>query len=97
MVTTATLAGAFVGVVTFISANANANLSAEVKVLSAQLAEQKSTSQSQLAELKNMSAELKNMSESQFVQLSSKLDSAVRLSGSVERIDKDLTVVLSRK
>jgi hypothetical protein len=86
LVTTATLAGAFVGVVTFISANANANLSAEVKVLSAQQLQ----SQSQMAELKNLS-------ESHFVQLSSKLDSAVRLSGSVERIDKDLTVVLSRK
>jgi hypothetical protein len=89
-----TVAGALAGVITTISVISNAGVAAKVEVLSSQLAELKSTSQSQLAELKSTSqsqlAELKSTSQSQFSQLSSKLDNAVRLSGSVERIDKDL-------
>ena len=85
-----TVAGALAGVITTISVISNAGVAAKVEVLSSQLAELKSTSQSQLAELKSTS-------QSQFSQLSSKLDNAVRLSGSVERIDKDLTALLSKK
>jgi len=74
-----TVAGALAGVITTISVISNAGVAAKVEVLSSQL------------------AELKSMSQSQFSQLSSKLDNAVRLSGSVERIDKDLTALLSKK
>ena len=81
-----TVAGALAGVITTISVISNAGVAAKVEVLS-----------SQLAELKSISAELKSTSQSQFSQLSSKLDNAVRLSGSVERIDKDLTALLSKK
>ena len=65
-------------------------VASDVKVLSSQLGELKSATQSQLGELKSTS-------ESQFTQLSSKLDGAVRLSGSVDRIDKDLTALLTMR
>ena len=81
-----TVAGALAGVITTISVISNAGVAAKVEVLS-----------SQLAELKSISAELKSTSQSQFSQLSSKLDNAVRLSGSVKRFDKDLTALLSKK
>lgn len=74
--------------VVFISTSSSTcSIASEVKVLSSQL----SATQSQLSELKNTS-------ESQFGQLSSKLDSAVRLSGSIERIDKAvLSIVLMKR
>ena len=94
MAAASAVASAFVGVIVYSSSNAlstsTAALAADVKVLSSQLMELRSTSESQLSHLRSTS-------QAQYAQLSSKLDSAVRLSGSVERIDKDLTVLLSKK